>query len=90
MSIISGFVSAACVYAVMKYRQKFIIEPKFAEFGRMSTLLWKYDWNFGKTSYGCTKVWKDGESTTYTLSGDWMYELLKKDRPSQEKIIKEL
>ena len=89
MSIISGLVGVAVTYAAMKLLQKFDVEPTYAEFGRMSKLVWKYDYNFGKTSYGCTKVWKVGESTTYTFSGVWMYKLLMKDRPSQERIIKE-
>lgn len=74
-----------CCYVVMKCRQKFIIEPQFAEFGRMSKLVWEYDWNFYLTHYGCTVVWKEDERTTYTFSGDWMYKLLMKDRPEQEK-----
>ena len=89
MSIISGLVGVAVTYAAMKLLQKFDVEPTYAEFGRMSKLVWKYDYNIGKTSYGCTKVWKVGESTTYTFSGLWMYKLLMKDRPSQERIIKE-
>lgn len=89
MSIISGLVGAVITYGAMKLLQKFHVEPTYAEFGRMSKLIWSYDWNFGKTSYGCTEVWKTGERTTYTFSGLWMYKLLMKDRPSQERIIEE-
>lgn len=83
--ILGSFIGTLLCYLVMKYQQKFIIEPKFAEFGRMSKLIWRFDWNFCLTDYGCTKIFKVGEQTTYTFSGKWMYDLLIKDRPSQEK-----
>ena len=83
--IIGSFIGTLFCYVVMKYRQKLIIEPTYAEFGRMSNLIWKFDWNFCLTDYGCTKIFKEGARTVYTFSGQWMYELLMKDRPTQEK-----
>lgn len=88
MSILAGFTGAMCCYAVMKCRQKFIIEPTYAEFGRMSKLIWKYRWNFCKSETGSTIIYKEGERTTYMFSGGWMYKLLKKDRPQSERLYK--
>lgn len=88
MSILAGVIGAVCCYVVMKYRQKLIIEPQFAEFGRMSKLLWGYRWNFCKSETGSTIIYKEGEQTTYMFSGDWMYKLLKKDRPQSERLYK--
>ncbi|CAM0104071.1 hypothetical protein VPH5P1C_0033 [Vibrio phage 5P1c] len=78
MSIVAGFVASTATYVIMKIIQTFHVEPAYAEFGRMSTLIRKFGWNFGKTSYGCTRVWKDEELTVYTFLGLWMYKLLMK------------
>ncbi|AGN51502.1 hypothetical protein VPLG_00063 [Vibrio phage eugene 12A10] len=83
--IIGSFIGTVTTFLIWKSVEHFITKPKYAEFGRMSSLIWKFDWNFCLTDYGCTKVFKDGERTTYTFSGKWMYDLLMKDRPSQEK-----
>lgn len=84
--IISGMVGGFVMYLVMKYKQKFIVEPTYAEFGRMSKLLWCYSWNFCKSETGSTIIYKEGENTTYMFSGDWMYKLLRKDRPQSERV----
>lgn len=87
--IITAIVTSALTYGFMKLHTHFCVKPTYAEFGRMSKLVWRYDWNFGKTSHGCTRVWKVGERTAHSFSGLWMYKLLMKDRPSQERIIEE-
>lgn len=51
----------------------------------MSKLIWYYDWNFCLMEGDSTYIYKEGESTTHIFCGDWMYKLIKKDRPQSER-----
>ena len=83
--IIGSFIGSCIIYSVMELYIHFIVQPKYSEYGRMSKLIWSYDWHFCLMDYGVTKVFKEGEMTTHSFSGDWMYKLLMKDRPEQQK-----
>ena len=78
------FIGSTIVATIIWLYIKFCVQPTYAEFGRMSQLIWQ-GWNFYYKDYGVTSVYKKGENTTYSFSGKWMYNLLMKDRPEQEK-----
>lgn len=60
-------------------------KARHAEFGRMSYLVGHSGWNFSCTDYGVTHVFKEGENTSYSFSGIWMYRMLKKYSPESER-----
>lgn len=54
--ILGSFIGTVITYLVFSLYIKFVVQPEFAEYGRMSQLLRK-GWCFHLTDYGVTHVY---------------------------------